>query len=149
MANALSRHPCRKRTLILCFSQLLFHSVPSENWLLFAEGQFLHLENEGKKPAFPFLGGCPQQASREGMGPGLESWLTAALTLRGHRRPSAPRGSRRTQLHPEFGVPCFPLICLVQFLVFKTQLRCDLLQEVFLSRLRVSAHLPPPGSLST
>lgn len=48
MANVLSRHPCRKRILILCFSRLLFCSVPSENWLLFMEGRFLHLENEGK-----------------------------------------------------------------------------------------------------
>lgn len=75
MANAL-----RRRILILCFTWLLFCSVLSENRLLFVGGQFLHLENEGKPSLSLPKGGYPLQASREAMGQGWESWLTAALT---------------------------------------------------------------------
>lgn len=101
-----------------------------------------------ENPAFPFLGGgCPLQASREATGLGWESWWRAALTLRGHKRTPVPRGSPRTQLPPEFGVPRFPLVCLVDSSIFlKMQLRCCLLREVFLSFLRASASpCPSPG----
>lgn len=139
--------PEEKKNSYFVFTWLLFCFVSLKNWLIFVEGQFLHLENE-EKASLSLLRGCPQQVSKEALGPGLEPWLTAALTLTGDKR--LPR-KEASWLYLEPGVPRFPLLCLLESLLFlKTQLRYHLLQEVFWS-LSVSASpsLPPsPGSLS-
>lgn len=100
MAKAQWRQPQRRGILNLFLTWLLFCLVSSENWLIswsqqasenwliFVEDQFLHLENGEKVSLSPSLAGCPHQVSREAKDQALESWLTAALTLRGHRRPA-------------------------------------------------------------
>lgn len=112
--------PEEKKNSYFVFTWLLFCFVSLKNRLIFVEGQFLRLENE-EKAGLSLLRGCPQQVSKEALGPGLEPWLTAPLTLTGDKR--LPR-KEASGLYLEPGVPRSPLLCLLESLLFlKTQLR--------------------------
>lgn len=139
--------PEKKKNSDDVFTWLLFCFVPLENRLTSLEGQFLYLENE-EKASLSLPRGYPQEASKEAMEPGVESWLTAALPLTGHER--LPKQEANWSYPEPGGVPCFPLLYLLKSLLFlKTQLRHHLLQKVFLSLFGLVPLSPSPGSLST
>lgn len=99
-----------------------------------------------KKPGFPFSAGCPQQASKEKNGTRFGILIgSSSQALRGHKRLLRQKAPR---LYPEPRVPCFPLLCLLVPVPYNTQLRCHLLQEVFLTLSRLGSLPPSPGSLS-
>lgn len=131
----------------MCFTWLPFCSVPSENWLLLVEGQFLHLENEGKPSLSLPRRGLSPAGIQGSHGTGLGILVESSSHFKRPQENSCPKGKPQDPAAPEFGVPRFPLVCLVDSSIFlKMQLRCCLLREVFLSFLRASASpCPSPG----
>ena len=78
MAKALRRQP--QRRILIPFSLVCYFVLCPHKTGLSPCRVSLFFWKVKKKPAFPFPGGCPQQASEEAMGLGL-AWLTVSLTL--------------------------------------------------------------------
>lgn len=93
-AKALSRHPRAEEQFCSVLHSTAIRFCVHRTLAYLCGGQFLHLENK-EKASFSLPRGVVPYTCQGSNGARLESWSTAALTLRGHRRRA------QTGLYPE------------------------------------------------
>lgn len=123
---------------------MLYCFVSSHNWLISVKCQFIHLENE-EKASLSLLSWVSRAGIKGKNGAGFGILVDSSSCFKRPQRLPRPKAPR---LYPEPRVPCFPLLCLLPVVPYDIQLRCHLLQEVFLTLSRLESLPPSPGSLS-